>query len=142
MKINILIAVVLLQCAALLTACDDTLDIQQAYDFTVETMPVQSKIIKGETAEIRCTLKRFGRFEEDTYTIRYFQPSGKGSLKMDNGTIFKPNDRYPLTKEVFRLYYTSQSIDQQKIDIVVESKTGKRYEMSFSFNNESEEKEE
>ena len=104
-------------------------------------MPVQSKIIKGETAEIRCTLIRSGRFEEDTYTIRYFQPSGKGSLKMDNGTILKPNDRYPLTKEVFRLYYTSQSIDQQKIDIVVESKTGKKHEMSFSFNNESEKNE-
>lgn len=40
MKMNILIAVVLLQYAALLTACDDTLDIQQAYDFKVETMPV------------------------------------------------------------------------------------------------------
>lgn len=141
MKINILIAVVLFQCAALLTACDDRLNIQQAYDFKVETMPVQSKIIKGETAEIRCTLIRSGRFDEDIYTIRYFQPSGKGSLKMDDGTILKPNDRYPLTKEVFRLYYTSQSIDQQKIDIVVESKTGKRYEMSFSFNNESEKKE-
>lgn len=142
MKMNILIAVVLFQCAALLTACDNTLDIQQAYDFKVETMPVQSKIIKGETAEIRCTLIRSGRFEEDTYTIRYFQPSGKGSLKMDDGAILKPNDRYPLTKEVFRLYYTSQSIDQQKIDIVVESKTGKKHEMSFSFNNESEEKKE
>ena len=141
MKMNILIAVVLFKCAALLTACDDTLDIQQAYDFKVETMPVQSKIIKGETAEIRCTLIRSGRFEEDPYTIRYFQPSGKGSLKMDDGTILKPNDRYPLTKEVFRLYYTSQSIDQQKIDIVVESKTGKKHEMSFSFNNESEKNE-
>lgn len=61
---------------------------------------------------------------------------------MDDGTILKPNDRYPLVKEVFRLYYTSQSIDQQTIDIVVESKTRKKHEMSFSFNNESEEKKE
>ena len=93
----------------LVTACNDNLDIQQAYPFTVETMPVQKYIVKEQTAEIRCTLKRQGRFEDARYTIRYFQPDGKGRLKMDNGTVFKPNDSYPLTKEEFRLYYTSAS---------------------------------
>ena len=88
----------------LVTACNDNLDIQQAYPFTVETMPVQKHIVKGQTAEIRCTLKRQGWFEDARYTIRYFQPDGKGRLKMDDGTVFKPNDRYPLTKEGFRLY--------------------------------------
>ncbi len=83
-----------------LSACDNELDIQQAYPFTVETMPVQKHIVKGQTAEIRCTLKRQGWFEDARYTIRYFQPDGKGRLKMDDGTVFKPNDRYPLTKEV------------------------------------------
>lgn len=78
-----------------LSACNHELDIQQAYPFTVETMPVQKHIVKGQTAEIRCTLKRQGRFEDARYTIRYFQPDGKGILKMDNGTVFKPNDRYP-----------------------------------------------
>ena len=48
--------------ACLLSSCDDGLDIQQAYPFTVETMPVQTKIVKGETAEIRCELKREGRY--------------------------------------------------------------------------------
>lgn len=89
-----------------LSACDNELDIQQAYPFTVEAMPVQKRIVKGQTAEIRCTLKRQGQFEDARYTIRYFQPDGKGSLKMDNGTVFKPNDRYLLTKEEFRLYNT------------------------------------
>ena len=41
-----------------LSACDNELDIQQAYPFTIETMPVQKHIAKGQTAEIRCTLKR------------------------------------------------------------------------------------
>ena len=41
-----------------LSACNHELDIQQAYPFTVETMPVQKHIVKGQTAEIRCTLKR------------------------------------------------------------------------------------
>ena len=61
-----------------LSACNHELDIQQAYPFTVETMPVQKHIVKGQTAEIRCTLKRQGWFEDARYTIRYFQPDGKG----------------------------------------------------------------
>ena len=27
-------------------------------------------------------------------------------LRMDDGTVFLPNDRYQLDREVFRLYYT------------------------------------
>lgn len=81
-----------------LSACDRELDVQQSYPFTVETMPVQKDIVKGQTAEIRCTLKRGGEFADTRYTIRYFQSDGKGTLKMDNGMVFKPNDRYPLTK--------------------------------------------
>ena len=42
-----------------LSACDRDLDVQQSYPFTVETMPVQKDIIRGQTAEIRCTLKRW-----------------------------------------------------------------------------------
>ena len=38
---------------------------------------------------------------------------------MDNGTVFLPNDLYPLEKETFRLYYTSASTDQQTIDIYI-----------------------
>ena len=87
-----------------LSACDRDLDVQQSYPFTVETMPVQKDIIKGQTAEIRCTLKRGGEFADTRYTIRYFQSDGKGLLRNDNGTVFKPNDRYPLTKDNLRTF--------------------------------------
>ena len=119
-----------------LSACDRNLDVQQSYPFMVETMPVQKDIIKGQTAEIRCTLKRGGEFADTRYTIRYFQPDGKGTLRMDNGTVFKPNDRYPLTKDVFRLYYTSASTDRQTIDVYVEDNFGQIAKLSFNFNNE------
>ena len=125
-----------------LSACDHELDIQQAYPFTVETMPVQKHIAKGQTAEIRCTLKRQGRFEDARYTIRYFQPDGKGRLKMYNGKIFKPNDRYPLNKEEFRLYYTSASTDQQAIDVYVEDNFGQTAKLSFEFNSQKDEEKE
>ena len=125
-----------------LSACDNGLDIQQAYSFTVETMPVQKHIVKGQTAEIRCTLKREVRFADTRYTIRYFQPDGKGTLRMDNGTIFKPNDRYPLNKEEFRLYYTSASTDQQTIDVYVEDNFGQTVKLSFEFNSQKDEEKE
>ena len=38
-------------------SCDDDMDIQQSYPFTVETMPVPNKVTKGQTVEIRCELK-------------------------------------------------------------------------------------
>ena len=75
------------------------------------------------------------------HSIRYFQRDGKGELKMDDGTIFLPNDRYPLTKEVFRLYYTSNSTDQQTIDIYIEDNFGTMVMLTFSFNNEDVEEE-
>lgn len=125
-----------------LSACDRELDVEQSYPFTLEMMPVQKHIAKGQTAEIRCTLKRQGRFEDARYTIRYFQPDGRGRLRMDNGTVFKPNDRYPLTKEEFRLYYTSTSTDQQMIDVYVEDNFGQTVKLSFEFNSQKDEEKE
>jgi len=119
-------------------SCDNKLDIQQVFPFTVETMPVQTQIVKGETAEIRCELKREGLYDGATYTIRYFQSAGKGSLQMDDGTEFKPNDRYSLDKGIFRLYYTSASTDQQTIDVYVEDNFGQVKQLTFTFNNETE----
>ena len=122
-----------------LSSCTPELDVQQAYDFSLQTLPVQKDIIKGAVAEIRCSLKAEGNFKDTRYTIRYFQSDGKGLLRNDNGTVFKPNDRYPLTKDVFRLYYTSLSADRQTIDVYVEDNFGRVQQLTFSFNNEREE---
>lgn len=121
----------------LVSACNDNMDIQQSYPFRIETMPVPKKLKVGETAEIRCQLKRAGRYLPTTYQIRFFQPDGKGELKMDNGTLFLPNDFYTLEKETFRLYYTSASTDQQTFDVYVEDSFGQLVQLTFSFNNDS-----
>ena len=120
-----------------LVSCNDGIDVQQAFPFTVETMPVPTRIVRGETVEIRCTLKREGRFDDARYTIRYFQPDGKGSLRMDDGMKLLPNDRYPLDREVFRLYYTSESSDQQTIDLYFEDNQEQLFQLTFPFNNEA-----
>ena len=98
----------------MLTSCSDDLDVQQSYPFTVETIA--------------------------RYTIRYFQPDGEGKLRMDDGMVLLPNDRYPLDREVFRLYYTSECEDQQSIDIYFEdnSEPAQLFQLTFDFNNETE----
>ena len=119
----------------LVSACNDNVDIQQSYPFSIETMPVPKKLKVGETAEIRCQLHRDGRFEETKYFIRYFQPDGAGTLKMSDGTVLLPNDLYPLPSETFRLYYTSASTDQQTIDIYIIDSFGQMQQLLLSFYN-------
>ena len=120
-----------------LVSCDDgALDVQQSYDFSLETMPVPKSIALGDTIEIRCKLIVAGNYNEAHYTIRYFQPDGKGSLQLErDGVAFLPNDRYPLPDKEFRLYYTSESTDQQVIDIYIEDNFGQVEQYSFGFNN-------
>ena len=57
---------------------------------------------------------------------------------MDDGMVLLPNDRYPLDREVFRLYYTSECEDQQSIDIYFEDngEPAQLFLLSFDFNNE------
>lgn len=133
---KLMIGTYLIGIILLMTSCNDKLDIQQMYPFTVTTMPVQSRIQLGETAEIRFQLHREGYYNETKYFIRYFQTDGKGILKMADGTLFLPNDLYPLPSETFRLYYTSSSTDQQRIDIYIEDNFGQVEMLSFSWRNE------
>ena len=120
----------------LVSACNDNVDIQQSYPFTVETMPVPKKLKIGETAEIRCQLHRDGRYEETKHFIRYFQPDGAGTLKMSDGTVLLSNDLYPLPGETFRLYYTSRCKDQQVIDVYIQDSFGQMIQKTFSFQSE------
>ena len=101
-------------------SCDDELDVMQAYPFTVETMPV-----------------REGEFDGAVYTIRYFQFDGEGTLKLDNGLVFQPNDRYLLENEKFRLYYTSECDESQSLTITVEDNFGNSFEWEVEFNNDT-----
>ena len=113
------------------TACEDDLDVTQAYPFMVETMPVPKELAQGETAEIRCELVREGEFDGAVYTIRY--------LKLDNGLVLQPNDRYLLENEKFRLYYTSECDESQSLTITVEDNFGNACEWELEFNNDSDE---
>lgn len=134
---NILVCGYVLAALFCCVSCDGDLDVQQSYPFTVETMPVPNKVAKGQTVEIRCELKKEGDYTGTVYTIRYFQFEGAGSLKMENGIVFKPNDRYLLENEKFRLYYTSASDESQNFIVVVEDNNGQSVELEFNLNNDN-----
>ena len=59
------------------------------------------------------------------------------TLRMDDGMVLRPNDRYPLDRELFRMYYTSECTDQQKIDIYFEDNNEQMFMLTFTFNNNS-----
>ena len=120
-----------------LSSCTLELDVQQAYDFSLQTLLIQKAIIKGAVDEIRCSLKAEGDFKDARDTIRYFHPDGKGELRLEDGTLLSPNDRYLLMQKEFRLYYTSHSTDRQTIDVYVEDNFGQKKELHFSFNGKS-----
>ena len=71
-----------------------------------------------------------------------FQTDGKGELRMDDGTVFLPNDLYPLDRTTFRLYYTSHLTDQQVIDVYIEDNFGQVVQKNFSWQNDSGDSEE
>ena len=133
---SMIIAGCMLVALLYMTACSDKLDVQQMYEFDLATLPVQTTIVKGEE------LVRSGEYQDTKYFIRYFQPTGKGELRMENGTVLLPNDLYPLPEETFRLYYRSFGTDQQKIDIYILDSFGQVVQKSFAFNNEAEDEKE
>ena len=139
---SMIIAGCMLVALLYMTACSDKLDVQQMYEFDLATLPVQTTIVKGGEAEIRCQLVRSGEYQDTKYFIRYFQPTGKGELRMENGTVLLPNDLYLLPEETFRLYYRSFGTDQQKIDIYILDSFGQVVQKSFAFNNEAEDEKE
>ncbi len=71
---------VLLIAGFCLSACDNKLDIQQVYPFTVETMPVPKAIKLGEQVEIRCTLTSEGNYTGSRYTLRFFSIRRRGNF--------------------------------------------------------------
>ena len=49
----------------------------------------------------------------------------------------QPNDRYPLEKETFRLYYTSLSDGQSSFTVWVEDSDGQAVELEFGFGSDN-----
>jgi len=128
--------------AAIVCACNSSLDVTTDYAFSLEVMPHPSRIVRGETAEIRMRIVAEGSYSGNQFFIRYFQTDGRGELKLDDGRVLSPNDLYLLPNKVFRLYYTSHSTTQQNVDVFIENSFGRTVRKTLSFANENPEREE
>lgn len=69
MKMKLIISGIMLTLLCLLGGCDDKLEVQQAYDFSLTSWYLQKTISPDETVEIRLTLNRSGNYEEAGYQI-------------------------------------------------------------------------
>ena len=58
----------------------------------------------------------------------------EGTLKLEDGTALLPNERYPLEKETFRLYFTPLSDEQSSFTVWVEDSDGQAVELEYDFN--------
>lgn len=118
-----------------LSSCNDDLDVQQSYPFTVEVMPYGDKITKGQTVELRFEIQPEGNYSNTLYTIRYFQYDGEGTLKLVDGPVLTNNDRVLLESKTFRLNYTAKSDGAHKFLVVCGDNFGSTpWEQTFEFN--------
>ncbi|WP_149207320.1 DUF3872 domain-containing protein [Flavobacterium johnsoniae] len=119
----------------LLLSCDkDELEIQNDFPFEVKVMPVPKDIAKGNTVEIRLTIKPTGNYNNMQYFIRYFQFDGQGTLRYYNEPPYQPNDLYGIPTRQFRLYYTSNSTVSQSFEVWISDNFGNEKQLSFEFN--------
>ena len=92
MKMKLIISGIMLTLLCLLGGCDDKLEVQQAYDFSLTSWYLQKTISPDETVEIRLTLNRSGNYEEAGYQIGYIQMEGSGGVRQEEGLSGEPGD--------------------------------------------------
>ena len=133
-----------------LYACNDKLDVQQEYDFSLSCWHLQSAIRKDESVEMRLTLNRSGDFRDTRYYIGYIQMEGKGEVYDKNGTRLVNRELHELetitdldqsnpNEQVFTHYYKSLSSKISKIRLVVVDSFNQVRTLDISFENNSEE---
>ncbi|WP_353151517.1 DUF3872 domain-containing protein [Chryseobacterium sp.] len=115
----------------------EVLDVQEVFPFEVKVMPVPKEIATRETVEIRFSIISSGEYSGNTYSIRYFQNDGYGTLRYLDDDPYKPNDLYPLAAKEFRLYYRSESFVPQQFDVWISDSFGNEKQLSFQFNSKT-----
>lgn len=116
--------------AYMLTACNDSLEVQQAYDFSLVSWYLQEGIEQDETVEIRLTLNREGNYREAAYKVGYIQLEGDGEVfdsggnrlvnrEMTDLTCIPGLDTSDVCRQVFTLYYKNTGKENPKIRFVI-----------------------
>lgn len=132
-------------CAVLLAlfSCNDKIDIQQAYDFSIKTWYLQKTIKLGQPVEIRFYLTREGKFADAEYSVGYIQVEGEGVVYDTNNTLLINREFCALQgiagveADVFTLYYRSMSEKNTTLKFIVMDNFGQTRELQIEFGNEA-----
>lgn len=133
----------LLSAILVLCSCNDKIEVQQEYDFSLSTWYLQKTILPNAPVEIRFYLTRAGYFEDAEYSISYTQIEGKG-IVTDTGNKPLVNREYRELKDipgledgVFTLYYRSTSTKNSTLRFTVRDNFGNERELQIEFQNET-----
>lgn len=132
-------------CAALLSffSCNDNIDVQQDYDFSLSTWYLQKTVKPGETVEIRFYLTREGYFADAEFSIGYIQIEGEGVVYDTNNTRLVNREFCALSDipdeqdGVFTLYYRSTSDKNSTLKFIVMDNFGQTRELQIEFESET-----
>lgn len=149
MKIKLIASSIMLTLLCLLGSCDDKLEVQQAYDFSLTSWYLQNTISPDETVEIRLILNRNGNYEEARYQIGYIQIEGSGEVYDKKNVRLVNREMQPLDsiaeldsndpcRQVFTLFYHNGSSKNAEIKFVVTDNFNQERELDISFGTENE----
>ena len=151
MKIKLIASSIMLTLLCLLGSCDDKLEVQQAYDFSLTSWYLQKTISPVETVEIRLTLNRSGNYEEARYQIGYIQIEGSGEVYDKKNFRLVNREMQPLDSiaeldgsdpchQVFTLFYHNRSSKNAEIKFVIADNFHQERELDVSFHSETDTK--
>ncbi len=135
--------------AMLLWACNDRIEVQRAYDFSLSSWYLPTSIAVDEPVEIRFTLDRSGDYHEASYQIGYIQLSGEGAVTDVSGAELVSREFIPLTRlpglntanpaaYTFSLYYTNRTTKRAELRFIVRDSFGQEKQLVASFDNKTE----
>ena len=115
------------------TGCNDKLEVQQMYEFSVTTMPLQAKIGIIESVKMQFKLIRTQKYDGAKYYYNFFQTAGYGFFSDGNNNNLSPNVNYELKGDTLNLYYTSFSVVKQTIDVTIRDNFNQEHKVTFNF---------
>lgn len=132
---QIIISITIALSVLLFTSCNDKLNVQQDFDFTLTSWYLQKNIAVGEEVEIRFTLNRSGDWKGAEYSFGYVQLSGDGVVEDIDHNRLKDRETYPLNSipglldsdplaQTFTLYYLCLSEVRTELKFIVTDNFG------------------
>ena len=136
MKMKLIISGIMLTLLCLLGGCDDKLEVQQAYDFSLTSWYLQKTISPDETVDIRLTLNRIQmEGSGEVYDKKKVYLVNREMQPLDS--IAELDDSDPC-RQVFTLFYHNRSSKNAEIKFVIADNFHQERELDISFQSETE----